>query len=82
MSPAKIFVVVLALVLGNPAAFSQSTAAAPSTDTLTPPVRIAQSSHTQICQDNYNQCMRGCDGAASCSNQCKVNLDGCLSQGR
>jgi hypothetical protein len=46
------------------------------------PARLAQDAHTQACQYNYNQCMTGCGGAASCSNQCKANFDGCLSQGR
>lgn len=36
--------------------------------------------HAQICLDNYNQCMKGCAGAASCSKQCKVNYDGCMRQ--
>jgi hypothetical protein len=38
------------------------------------------STHDQICLDNYNQCLKGCDGATSCSNQCKVNYDKCLQQ--
>jgi hypothetical protein len=46
------------------------------------PLHLAQSSHDQICQSNYNVCMNGCGGATSCSNQCKANLDGCLAQGR
>jgi hypothetical protein len=31
-----------------------------------------------ICKANYDQCMKGCDGAAQCSNQCMVNYNGCL----
>ena len=31
-----------------------------------------------VCQANYNQCMRGCGGAASCSSQCMTNYNGCL----
>jgi hypothetical protein len=31
-----------------------------------------------VCQANYDQCMRGCGGAASCSNQCMTNYNGCL----
>ena len=31
-----------------------------------------------ICKANYDQCLRGCDGAVSCSNQCMTNYNGCL----
>lgn len=31
-----------------------------------------------VCKANYDQCMKGCDGAAQCSNQCMVNYNGCL----
>lgn len=31
-----------------------------------------------ICKANYDQCIKGCDGAASCSNQCMTNYNGCL----
>lgn len=34
--------------------------------------------HDQLCLDNYNQCIKGCDGATSCSNQCKTNYDACM----
>ncbi len=34
--------------------------------------------HDQLCLDNYNQCIKGCDGATSCSQQCKVNYDKCM----
>jgi hypothetical protein len=34
--------------------------------------------NAQACLDNYNNCMKGCDGAAQCSNQCKVNYNKCL----
>ena len=40
----------------------------------------AFTSHADVCLANYNQCMKGCDGAASCSKQCKVNYDGCMKQ--
>ena len=40
----------------------------------------AFTSHADVCMANYNQCMKGCDGAASCSKQCKVNYDGCMKQ--
>ena len=39
-------------------------------------------SHADICQANYDQCIKGCDGAQSCSNQCQANKDGCNSQGQ
>jgi hypothetical protein len=32
----------------------------------------------EVCLSNYNQCMRGCDGMQSCSNQCQRNYQGCL----
>jgi len=31
-----------------------------------------------VCKANYDQCMRGCAGAQSCSNQCMTNYNGCL----
>ena len=31
-----------------------------------------------VCKANYDQCMKGCGGAAQCSNQCQVNYNGCL----
>lgn len=31
-----------------------------------------------VCKANYDQCIRGCNGAAQCSNQCQVNYNGCL----
>ena len=42
----------------------------------------AAQSHADICQANYDQCIKGCDGAVSCSNQCQVNKDGCNNQGQ
>lgn len=39
-------------------------------------------SHDEICLQNYNQCLKGCDGAQSCNDQCRRNYDGCLQQGR
>jgi hypothetical protein len=34
--------------------------------------------NAQACLDNYTQCLKGCDGAAQCSNQCKTNYEKCL----
>ena len=31
-----------------------------------------------VCQANYNQCVRGCDGFAQCIRQCQINYNGCL----
>ena len=31
-----------------------------------------------VCQANYNQCIRGCDGFAQCNRQCMINYQGCL----
>jgi len=42
------------------------------------PTRLA--ANQAACQYNYNQCMRGCGGMASCSNQCAVNYQGCMRQ--
>ena len=42
----------------------------------------AAQSHADICQANYNQCINGCGGAQSCSNQCQTNKDQCNSQGQ
>ena len=33
---------------------------------------------SDACKYNYDQCMRGCDGAESCGNQCQRNYDGCM----
>jgi hypothetical protein len=30
------------------------------------------------CQWNYNNCMKGCDGMAQCSNQCMTNYNNCM----
>jgi hypothetical protein len=37
--------------------------------------------HADICKENEQQCLKGCDGATSCSNQCVVNYNGCMAQG-
>ena len=42
--------------------------------------RLAQT-HADICLQNEQQCLSGCDGAESCSNQCEVNYQGCMDQG-
>lgn len=31
-----------------------------------------------VCQANYNQCVRGCDGFQQCIRQCQINYNGCL----
>lgn len=33
----------------------------------------------QICVDNLNTCLKGCDGAAQCNAQCQRNYDGCCA---
>jgi hypothetical protein len=33
---------------------------------------------SDACKYNYDQCMRGCDGAGSCGNQCQRNYEGCM----
>jgi hypothetical protein len=42
--------------------------------------RARADDHAQICLNNYNQCLKGCDGATSCNNQCLTNYNGCLGQ--
>lgn len=44
-------------------------------------IRIADA-HSDVCLANEQQCLQGCDGATSCSNQCEANYQGCLSQGQ
>jgi hypothetical protein len=44
------------------------------------PLNLAQS-HADICQANLNNCLQGCAGATSCSNQCQVNYQGCMASG-
>ena len=39
---------------------------------------VSAQSHDQICLDNYNRCVKACDGATGCTNQCKANYDGCM----
>ena len=36
--------------------------------------------HADLCKDNYDQCMKGCGGATSCSNECQTNYDNCMKQ--
>ena len=43
-------------------------------------VRLAQT-HADICLQNEQQCLQGCDGAESCSAQCETNYQGCMDQG-
>ncbi len=41
---------------------------------------MAADTHADQCMANYRQCMKGCDGATSCSKQCQVNYDNCMKQ--
>ena len=34
--------------------------------------------HADNCKYNYDQCVKGCDGASSCERQCKENYDKCM----
>jgi hypothetical protein len=38
--------------------------------------------HADNCKANYDQCMKGCNGATSCSNQCQTNYNGCMQNGQ
>lgn len=44
------------------------------------PNNMAADTHADQCMANYKQCMKGCDGATSCSNQCQINYDNCMKQ--
>jgi len=43
---------------------------------------LAPDTHAEICLKNEQTCLKGCDGAVSCSNQCKVNYENCMKQGQ
>ena len=43
-------------------------------------VRLADG-HSDACKANFDQCMKGCSGATSCSNQCQTNYNGCMGNG-
>jgi hypothetical protein len=43
-------------------------------------VPVSAQSHDQICLDNYNRCVKACDGAEGCTKQCKANYDGCVGR--
>jgi hypothetical protein len=34
--------------------------------------------HADNCKWNYDQCVQGCAGATSCTNQCQTNYNGCM----
>lgn len=42
-------------------------------------IRLADG-HADICKQNEDNCLKGCDGATSCSDQCRKNYDGCMQQ--
>jgi hypothetical protein len=42
-------------------------------------IRLADG-HADICKANEDTCLQGCDGATSCSDQCRKNYDGCMGQ--
>ncbi len=44
-------------------------------------LRRLADTHADVCLANEQQCLKACDGATSCSNQCEVNYQGCMSQG-
>ena len=35
--------------------------------------------HADACKLNRDNCLKGCDGATSCSNQCVTNYDKCMN---
>jgi 3-methyladenine DNA glycosylase Tag len=36
--------------------------------------------HADACAYNRDVCLKGCDGATSCSNQCWINYNNCMKQ--
>ena len=36
--------------------------------------------HADACRWNRDNCLKGCDGATSCSNQCWTNYNNCMKQ--
>lgn len=36
--------------------------------------------HADACAHNRDVCLKGCDGATSCSNQCWTNYNNCMRQ--
>jgi hypothetical protein len=50
----------------------------PASRSTSRPIKLA--ANQAACQYNYNQCMSGCGGMTSCSNQCAVNYQGCMRQ--
>ena len=43
-------------------------------------VQLSAGGNPAVCKANYDQCIKGCDGMASCNNQCAANYRGCLGQ--
>jgi hypothetical protein len=39
---------------------------------------IVAGGNAALCKANYDQCIKGCDGMASCSNQCTTNYNNCM----
>jgi hypothetical protein len=62
------------------AAGSAVLAAGPGAHDNSAPIRLAQTAHAKICKANEDACLKACDGATSCSNQCVTNYTGCMSQ--
>ena len=45
-------------------------------------VPVSAMTHDQICAANRDQCLKGCDGMAQCSNACQINYEKCLQGGQ
>ena len=41
-------------------------------------LQLAAGGNPAVCKANYEQCIKACDGMASCNNQCSANYRGCL----
>jgi hypothetical protein len=39
---------------------------------------ILAGGNAALCKANYDQCIKGCAGMASCSNQCTTNYNKCI----
>ena len=41
-------------------------------------IQLAAGGNPVVCKANLDQCVKACDGAQQCTNQCNVNYQGCL----
>ena len=51
-------------------------------DAGSPQAIASPDAHADACKWNRDNCLKGCDGATSCSNQCWVNYNKCMDQNK